>query len=173
MAPNASQIINNMKRSFNAHLGTALEETAINFDQDTFDTVGLDSWYAIRYTGYSSEPTGMGDIIDSSGSVGRFHVLQCELSGWAREDSQRLTLGGVVDGIIAICETASIPLYDFSDPDDPDEIGDMRLVPSDGKFSPSWGSAGGLGKSSADLQSDMRIVGFTMEFRLTAEAEVN
>ncbi len=61
MALDASQLINNMKRSFNVYIGNGLDPAVVNFDEDPFDTGGLTAWYSVRYTGFSTEPAGMGE----------------------------------------------------------------------------------------------------------------
>ena len=87
MSLDPSQLINNIKRSFNHYLETDLTPATVNFVQDPFDTSEMTSWYAVRYVGYSSEPTGMGDLIDEDvDTEGRFHVLVSEVSAWRRGD---------------------------------------------------------------------------------------
>ncbi len=172
---NPSQIINNIKRSFNAYLESVLAHTTINFDEDPFETGELTSWYAVRYVGYSSESSGMGDLIDEdTNAEGRFHVLKCELSAWCRDDSQRVSLGEMIDNLVAISEAPSVALYNYADPENPVEIGTIQLKPSRGVSTPPWsGSAGGVLKSSGDIHAEGRMVGFVLEMNLTVLAEVD
>jgi hypothetical protein len=174
MTLNPSQIINNIKRSFNNYISTAVAPATVNFDQDPFDTASLSSWYAIRYSGISTEPTGMGDLIDESGTGrGRIHVVDCELSAWSGNDPQRASLGSMIDILIAACEAPSITLYDFSDPDNPDECGALALHPTHGTLTPTWGSGRAVWKTSRDAQIGAGVVGFVLELKLTTIAEVD
>jgi hypothetical protein len=175
MTLDPSQIINNMKRSFNVYVGNTLGEAEVNYDEDPFDTAGLASWYSVRYAGYSSESSGMGDLIDeNSATKGRYHVLKCELSAWSRDDPQRAELGSMVDAIVALCEAPSVTFYDFADPENPVSIGKIYLRPGRGTFTPPWGGKerGSVLKSSGDVHSDARMVGFVMELDLVGIAEV-
>ena len=139
MSLDPSQILNNMKRSFNVYLENGLSPTPVNYDEDPFDTSDLTSWVAVRYGGYSTEPTGMGDLIDEGTSErGRFHILKCEVSAWRREDPQRAGLGGLIDELVALCEAPSVPFHDYADPENPVDIGTIRLKPVRGSFTPRW-----------------------------------
>ena len=170
MTLNASQIINNMERSFNVYLEDALGEENINFNEDPYETGGLESWYAIRYSGYSSESTGMGDLIDEDTDVeGRFHTLNCEVSAWRRDDPQRTELGAMVDELMSLCEAVSITFYDFADPENPVSIGKIRIEPGRGSFTPSWGG----GKSGGETHLEANIVGFLLEVELIVVAQIS
>ena len=173
MSLNPSQVVNNIKRSFNAYIADAVAPADVNFDQDPFDTESISSWYAVRYTGYSPEPTGMGDLIeDSSETRGKIHAVKCEVSAWCKNDSQRGALGSMADILMSSCEAASITLYDYADPEDPVASGTIGLYPSRGTFTPVWGGAGSVWKTSSDAQSGAGIVGFVMELELKTITEV-
>jgi hypothetical protein len=170
MTLNASQIINNMERSFNVYLEDALGEENINFNEDPYETGGLESWYAVRYSGYASESTGMGDLIDEDTDVkGRFHSLKCEVSAWRRDDPQRTELGAMVDELLSLCEAESVEFYDFADPEDPQLIGTMKVRPGRGSFTPSWGG----GKSGSGTHIEANMVGFVLEVELIAIAQIS
>lgn len=174
MPLDATQILNNLKRSFNAYLATALEGSSINFDEDPFETAGLESWYAVRYTGLRSESSGMGELIEEDESTeGRFHALNCEVSVWSRDDPQRATLGDMVDKLIVLVEEASISLYDYSDPENPVECGKIYIHPQTGSFTPKWAGGGPVLKSSSDKHAQGGITGFVLEIELITLAEVS
>jgi len=174
MTLNASQIINNLKKSLNVHIATVLAGETVNYDEDPFDSSELTSWYAVRYTGYESEPVGIGDLIDdTTDKKGRRHVLKAELSAWSRDDEQRVELGAMVDLIITIAEAGSVTLYDFADPENPVSIGNIRIEPGNGTFSPIWGGASGkVLKSSGEMHAEHRLKGYVQEITLTTIAEV-
>ncbi|MCK4721069.1 hypothetical protein KAU08_10435 [bacterium] len=173
MALNASQIINNLKRSFNVYLETSLPGATVNFDEDPFETDGLDAWYAVRYSGYSSEPVGMGEFIDDTGTKGRLHRLGCEVSAWSCGDSQRENLGDMIDLIMDCCEAGLVPFDDFADPQDPVNIGDMRIIVGVGSMTPLWGgSKGPVLKSSSDIHAGKRLAGFVLEIELEVISEI-
>ncbi len=173
MSLDPSQIVGNMQKSFNVYLEDGLTGETVNFNEDPFDTGGLESWYAVRYVGYSTESTGMGDLIEEDTSQeGRLHVLECEVSAWCRDDPQRAELGEMVDKVMALCEVAAVTFYDFADPRNPVEIGDMWLRPQRGTFSPVWGGGGPVWKSSGDEHAEAGVVGFVLEMNLVAIAEV-
>jgi len=174
MPLNPSQIINNLKKSFNGFLATELSGENINFDQDPFETGGLTSWFSVRYMFYRSEPVGVGDYIDDdTDTKGRFHILKCELSAWSRDDEQRVDLGDMADMVMEIAEAESITLYDYDDPEDPESVGKIKIQPGDGNFSPVWGGAsGGVLKSSGDMHADLRLKGYVQEITLSTIAEV-
>lgn len=174
MTLNASQILNNLKRSFNAFVATQLEAAEVNFDDDSFETSGTDAWYAIRYTDLRSESTGMGDLIDPDNpDQGRFHIAACEISAWHREDPQRVSLGGMVDKLIVISETESFQLFDYSDPENPVEAGTVYIRAKKGAFTPRWGGGGPVLKTSSDAHAAGEMVGFVVELDLITLAEVS
>jgi len=173
MSLDPTQITNNMKRSFNAYLAGEVAPSTVNYDEDPFDTSGLTSWYAVRYQGYSSEPTGMGDLIEEHvATKGRYHALKSEVSGWVRDDPQRSSLGEMVDKLVSLAEEPSITFYDFADIENPVQIGKIYLRPAGGSFSPTWGGGGNVSKSSAEVHAEGRMVGFVLEVELVAIAEV-
>lgn len=172
MALDPSQLINNMKRSFNAHVENALTGATVNFDEDPFDTDGLDTWYAVRYAGYSSEPVGMGEVVDDSGTEGRLHVLGCEISAWSRSDSQRYDLGAMIDEIVNISEIGMITFYNFADPEDPVDIGKIRLKAGKGSMTPGWKGSENVWKSARDVHAEKRLVGYVLEMELAVIAEI-
>lgn len=170
MTLNPSQIINNMERSFNVYLQSALTEENINFNEDPYETAELESWYAVRYSDYSSESTGMGDLIEEGTDVeGRFHALKCEVSAWRRDDPQRTELGAMVDQVMSLCEVESVTFYDFADPENPVSIGTLRLKPGRGNFSPSWSG----GRSGGRTHLEANMVGFMLEVELIAVARIS
>jgi len=171
MSLNSSQVVNNMKRSFNRYIGEKLGDAAVNYDVGSFNTERLTEWYAVRYTNFCSESVGMGDSIDEGGTRGRFHVLECELSAWCRGD--RAALGEMADMLTSSCEIPSIPLYDFADPENPVACGKIYLRLKDGKFVPSWGPHSQVLKSSSDIYLRAGIVGFILNIELITIAEVN
>ncbi len=173
MSLDPTRIINNMKRSFSAYLAGEVAPSTVNYDEDPFDTSGLTSWYAVRYRGCSTEPTGMGDLIEEHvATKGRYHVLNAEVSGWARDDSQRLHLGEMADKIVSLAEEPSITFYDYSDIENPVQIGKIYLRPAGGSFSPVWGGGGDVSKSNGEVHAEGRMVGFVLEVKLVAIAEV-
>ncbi len=166
-----------MKRSFNAFLSTELSGSTVNFDQDPYDTSGLDSWYSVRYSGYSTESTGMSELIDEdTEKKGRYHVLRTELSAWTRDDLQRAVLGGMVDKLVVIGETVTVLLYSYADPESPVEIGSMLIRPGKGTFTPIWGggrsSEGTVWKSSGDAHAEGRITGYVIDVEIVVVAEI-
>ena len=168
-----TEILNNIKKSFNAWLAGELEGETINFDKDPFRTDGLESWYAVRYSGYSSESTGMSDLISESGTQkGIYRILDAEVSAWSRDDEQRATLGEMADKIMELCEEASITLYDFEDPENPVEAGSIYLSAKKGVFSPKWSGGSGVWKTDSDAHERMRVVGFVLEVEMRVLAEV-
>jgi hypothetical protein len=172
---NPTQVINNIKRSFNAYAEEALapSNAAVNFDLDPFDTSGLTEWFAIRYTGCSSESSGMGDLVTEDSEVkGRIHRVSCEISAWRRADPQRSGLGDMADMLISLCEIPSITLYDYTDPENPVECGTMSIQPRKGRFTPSWSGGAPVYKSSSDLYSDLETAGFILEFDLITITEL-
>ena len=170
---NSTQLINNIKRSFNSYASDALSPAAVNFDIDPFDTSGLTEWYAIRYTGYLSESSGMGDLVDEdSEDKGRVHRVSCEISAWRRADPQRSGLGDMADKLISLCEIPSISIYDYTDPEDPVECGTMSVQPRKGRFTPSWSGGGPVLKSASDLYLDLETAGFILEFELITITEL-
>ena len=161
MSLNASQLINNLKKSFNRYVANELSGDTVNYDLDPFDTTGLSSWYSVRYTEFQTEPQG------------RIHVVGAELSAWCRHDEQRAELGDMLDKVMAIAETASITLYDFADPENPVSIGKVMIKTAGGAFTPVWsGSMGGVLKSSGDIHADHRLKGYVQKITLTTIAEV-
>ena len=171
MALDASQIINNMKKSFNTYIESSMSGATINFDEDPFDTDGLESWYAVRYTGFSSEPVGMGEVVDGNGANGRLHILNGEVSAWSCNDSQRAILGGMIDAIVALMEAGMITFYDYADPEDPVEIGKMRVKPGKGAMTPGFRGGKYVWKSSRDIHAEKRMSGYVLEVELTVIAE--
>jgi hypothetical protein len=172
MTLNPTQEVNNIKRSFNRYIADAVSPATVNYDQDPFQTTDLDSWYSIRYTGQTTEPTGMGDLIgEEDESKGRFRVVNCELSAWCRNDPQRAALGPMADMIVVLCEAASITLYDFADPENPMACGTIYLRPLRGKFAPVWGGGGPMQKGSSDLYTELRLAGFVLEVDLLTISE--
>jgi len=174
MSLNASQLINNLKKSFNRYVANELSGDTVNYDLDPFDTTGLSSWYSVRYTEFQTEPVGIGDFIDvETNRQGRIHVVGAELSAWCRHDEQRAELGDMLDKVMAIAETASITLYDFADPENPVSIGKVMIKTAGGAFTPVWsGSMGGVLKSSGDIHADHRLKGYVQKITLTTIAEV-
>jgi hypothetical protein len=177
MSLDPSQIINNIKRSFNALLSTELSGSTINFDQDPFDTSDLGSWYSVRYSGYSTESTGMSELIDEdTEKQGRYHVLRTEISAWTRDDQQRVVLGGMVDKLVVVSETVTVPLYSYAVPESPVEIGSMLIRPGKGSFTPTWGggrsSGGAVWKSSGDEHAEGRITGYVIDVEIVVVAEI-
>jgi hypothetical protein len=174
MALDPTQVVNNVKRSFNAYVSAGLGPATINFDQDPFEADGLESWYSVRYTSYSTEPSGMGEMIeDDESTKGRFHVVGCEVSAWRRDDPQRAELGGMADELIALCEEPSITLYDYADPENPQECGKVYLRPRLGTFTPIWSGAKPIWKADSERHERGRIVGFVLELELITLAEVS
>jgi hypothetical protein len=174
MTLNASQIVNNIKRSFNRYVGNTVSPAAVNYDEDPFDISGLSAWFAVRYTGYSSEPTGMGDEVEeNTEAVGRFRLVNCEVSAWHRDDPQRTALGAMADILVAMCETPSIVLYDYTNPQNPVECGTVYVRPIIGRFTPTWGGGGPVRKTSSDMHAEAGLVGFVLELELKTIAEVD
>ena len=173
MALDATQVVSNVKRSFNRHIADSVEPASVNFDEDPFDTDDLTSWFSVRYTGYRSEPAGMGDSIDEqTDAKGRIHRIGVEVGAWCRDDPQRLVLGDMADKILSACSQAAIALYDFTDPENPVEIGTLYLQSKEGKFTPTWSSGGVIRKSSSDAHLQARMVGYVLELDLVTIAEV-
>lgn len=172
MALDASQIINNMKKSFNVYVENSMPGATVNFDEDPFDTDGLESWFAVRYTGYSSESVGMGEIVDSNGTTGRLHLLNGEISAWTNDDIQRANLGGMIDEIVSHVETGMISFYDFSDPEEPVLIGKMRMKAGKGAMTPGWSGNRYVWKSARDVHLEKRIAGYILEVELAVIAEI-
>ena len=174
MTLNSTQVLNNLKKTFNAYVAAQLSGSTVNFDDDTFDTAGLDDWYAVRYTGQASESSGMGESIEAETSTeGRFHVVGCELSAWHRADPQRTSLGDMADKLVVITEAGSISLYDYADPENPVECGTLYFRPLKGTFTPKWGGGGRVTKSSSDSHTELDLVGFIVEMELITLAEVS
>ncbi|MFH1676415.1 MAG: hypothetical protein ABIC40_05250 [bacterium] len=168
-----TQILNNIKKSFNAWLAEELEGETINFDGDPFRTDDLEAWYAVRYAGYSSESTGMDDIIAETGTQkGMYRILDAEVSAWCRDDKQRASLGEMTDKLMELCEEVSITLYDFEDPENPEETGLIYLRAKKGVFSPRWSGGSRVLKTDSDAHERMRVVGFVLEVELRVLAEV-
>ncbi len=176
MPLDASQVINNIKRSYNSFVASKVGEANVNYDDSSFDTSEMVSWYSIRYAGYSSEPTGMGDFIEeNTNQEGRLHILQVELGAWCRNDPQRIALGDMIDIMIDLSETSSVTFYDYSDLEIPSSDGTFKQRPKVGGLTPSWGGRGGSGskvpKSDGHTHTGSDMVGFVMlcELRLVAE----
>jgi hypothetical protein len=172
MALDASQIINNMKKSFNTYIENSMSGATINFDEDPFDTDGLESWYAVRYTGFSSEPVGMGEVADGNGAKGRLHVLNGEVSAWSCNDSQRANLGGMIDVIVALMEAGMITYNDYDNPEDPEEIGKMRVKAGKGAMTPGFRGGKYVWKSARDIHAEKRMSGYVLEVELAVIAEI-
>jgi hypothetical protein len=172
MALDASQIINNMKKSFNTYIENSMSGATINFDEDPFETDGLESWYAVRYTGFSSEPVAMGEIVDENGTKGRLHRLNSEVSAWSSNDSQRANLGGMIDAVVALMEAGMIAFYDYDDPEDPDEIGKMRVKSGKAAMTPGWSGNKYVWKSARDIHAEKRIAGYVLEVEIQVIAEI-
>ena len=176
MALDPSQVVNNMKKSFNAYIAGGVTPVNVNFDEDPFGASGLDEWYAIRHRGLSSEPVGMGDLIEEDSlQQGRFHVLKCEVSAWHRDDPQRAGLGDMADTLVSLCEAARVTLYDFADPDEPVNIGTMKMRSGNGSFTPVYGggkASGLVSGSDSEMYAEGRIAGYVMEVELVAVAEI-
>lgn len=166
MTSNATQVLNNIKRSFNKFLGKTLEGSTVNFDEDTFVTEGLDSWYVVRYGGCISNGTGMGNLVEESAlDRGFYHTINAEIAAYHSNDPQKYDLGAMVDELLLLAETPSIPLYDFTDLEDPDESGTIYISPGKGTFAPAW--SGGGKNGSAEEYRRREIVGFILDIRLS------
>lgn len=167
-----TRIVNNLKRSFNRHLENAVKPSKVNYDDESFDTSALLSWYSIRYMELETESPGMGDLIDESkGTRGRIHRLNLEMGAWTRNDPQRIELGLMVDRILSICGARSIPMYDFADPENPEECGTILIIPRKGLFSPAWTGGGGILRTSSNAHAASGITGFVMKIELKTLAE--
>ena len=170
MPPNPSQIVNNMKRSFNKYISAIIVSGNINFDQDPFDTDNLDDWYSIRYKEHDSSGTGMGNLIEAATEKKGFrHRLACEIGAWRRDDPQRTGLGDMIDKLVSLSEAGSVNLYDFTDPENPVQSGTMYISPSKGKFLPKWD---GGNKTIRDEYVRQNIVGFILDIDLLVVAKV-
>jgi hypothetical protein len=168
-----SQLINNIKKSFNVHVVAVIDGATINFDDDSFNTTGLESWYSIRYSDLNSSSPGMGDIIDSDGSRGLAHSLKGEIGAWIRGDPQHVGLGAMIDNIVSICEQGSFDFLDFTDPENPEEIGIIKIKPGRGSFVPSRVRANAIGGGNEEPRDEGDINGFKLEFELSVISEVD
>jgi len=157
-----SQVINNIKRSFNAYLAAGLTGSTINFDGNSFNTSGLDSWYSVRYLEIASDPAGMGDVIGTDGSTGNIHSVKAEVGAWHRDDPQGVSSGDMIDKIVDLLEESQVTFYDWSDPEDPVESGELALYAGSGSFIP-FGSDMNL--------RDANVRGFLIEVELKIVAE--
>jgi len=173
MTLDASQMVNNMKRSFNKYMAEGLAPAVVNFDEGDFDASGLAIWYTIRYRKLRSESAGMGDLIEEDSlQQGRLHILGCGISAWSRNDLQKYGLGGMADKVIALAEAVSVTLYDFDDPEIPVDIGEMKIRPGDGVFTPVGGGEAPVSSSESEVYSEEGIAGFVFELELVTVAKI-
>jgi hypothetical protein len=167
-----TRLIDTVKKSFNQYIDSATGSEPVNFDDEAFDTDGLDSWYAIRYAGMKTESPGMGGIVgESTTKHGLINVVNVEIGAWTKDDPQKIELGPMIDTILSNCEVPSITLYDYTDPEHPVSVGKAYLRPKSRKFAPSLG--GHMKTRSSDTLAQSNLTGFVMELDLLVIAEVD
>ena len=134
-----SQKFNEIKRSLHKHLEDNLPGIEINFDDEKFTPAGNDPFLVIRYPGSHHEPSGIGDVItgDQAGLRGRWHRVDCSLTIYSREDSQKASAGDLFDTVSDLLKAGDITLYDFTDPENPINIGKIYIDQGAGHTGPS------------------------------------
>jgi len=143
MALTTSQKINEIKRSFNKYIDDNLIDIAVDFDDANFTPPEDEAFVVIRYRRSFHENCGIGGVVsgDQANIRWRWHRVDVSIAIYKRDDPQKADVGDLHDVISDLLNVGDIPLYDFTDPQDPSEDGGVYidLLPSNTGPSPVGG----------------------------------
>ncbi len=136
-----SQKINELKRSFHKYIADNLTGVSIDFDDAAYTPPADESFLVIRYHRIEYDECGIGGVItgDEQNVRGRWRRIFASLAVYKRNDPQKADAGNLYDSVAALLTTTTIPLYDFSNPENPVESGMiyLDLLPASTGPSPS------------------------------------
>ena len=129
MALTTSQKLNEIKRSFNKYLDDNLTNVSIDFDDADFTPPEDAAFLVVRYRGSYFENCGVGGVVsgDQGNLRGRWHRINVSLGVYKRDDPQKTDAGDLHDKVSDLLKVGDIPLYDFTDPQNPVESGRIYL----------------------------------------------
>jgi hypothetical protein len=139
MTLTTSQKINEIKRSFHKYLADSLSGVQIDFDDKNFTPPDDEAFLVIRYTRSERETSGIGGVVtgDSPNIRGNWHRIEVNLSIYKRDDAQKADIGELHDDVADLLKVGDIPLYDFTDPENPQEAGKIYIDPLPAGSGPS------------------------------------
>lgn len=134
-----SQKLNEIKRSFHKYLEDNLPEVEIDFDDRDFSPPGDAAFLVIRYPRAYHEDCGIGCVVtgDSPNLRGRWHRIEVDISAYKRDDPQKAGAFDLHDKAADLMKAGDIPLYDFTDPENPQAVGKIYIDPLPGDTGPS------------------------------------
>lgn len=139
MALTTSQKINEIKRSFNKYIDDNLADVAVDFDDANFTPPEDEAFVVIRYRRSFHENCGIGGVVSGGqGNLrGRWHRVDVSIAIYKRDDPQKADVGELHDDVSDLLKAGDIPLYDFTDPEDPSEDGRIYFDPLPAGTGPS------------------------------------
>jgi hypothetical protein len=139
MSISASQKINEIKRSFHKYLADNLDGVSIDFDYADFTPTDDSAFLVVRYRRSNFESCGIGGVVsgDQGNLRGRWHRLEAFLAVYKRDDPQKADAGDLFADVSDLLKAGDIPLYDFTDPQDPIEKGKIYFDPLPAGSGPS------------------------------------
>ena len=139
MTLTTSQKINEIKKSLYKYLADNLPGTSIDYDDSAFAPPDDAAFLVIRFLHSRRENCGIGTVVtgDSPNLRGRWHHIEANLSIYKRHDPQKADTGALYSTIADLLKAGDIPLYDFTDPENPVEAGKIYLDPLPAGTGPS------------------------------------
>ena len=139
MTLTTSQKINEIKKSFFKYLADNLTGTSIDFDDSDFSPPDDSAFLVIRFLNSRRENCGIGRVVtgDSPNLQGCWHHIEANLSIYKRHDPQKADTGMLYSTVSDLLKAGDIPLYDFTDAENPVEAGRIYLDPLPAGTGPS------------------------------------
>ena len=139
MTLTTSQKINEIKRSFNKYIDDSLVDVAVDFDDANFTPPADEAFVVIRYRRSFHENCGIGGVVsgDHDNLRGRWNRVDVSIAVYKRDDPQKADVGDLHDVISDLLKAGDIPLYDFTDPENPFEDGRIYFDPLPAGAGPS------------------------------------